>query len=86
VMQLYMSCKQRKTEMAKDLDRLKEENKRLENRSTTVSTNCTFEESIICTENDRISFIIYFFHTSISSLYSSTAANPIAVLEICCNF
>ncbi|CAB3369169.1 Hypothetical predicted protein [Cloeon dipterum] len=35
VMQLYMSCKQRKAELAKDLDRLKEENKRLENRSTT---------------------------------------------------
>jgi hypothetical protein len=37
VMQLYMSCKQRKSEMSKDLDRLKQENQRLENRSTTVS-------------------------------------------------
>ncbi|XP_059489562.1 sarcolemmal membrane-associated protein isoform X2 [Neocloeon triangulifer] len=35
VMQLYLSCKQRKAEMSNDLERLKEENTRLENRSTT---------------------------------------------------
>jgi hypothetical protein len=53
VMQLYMSCKQRKSEMSKDLDRLKQENQRLENRSTTVSIDDRMTStqiiSIFCT-------------------------------------
>ncbi|CAB3369170.1 Hypothetical predicted protein [Cloeon dipterum] len=61
VMQLYMSCKQRKAELAKDLDRLKEENKRLENRSTTVPSLAIY----ICA---AVLFVAWLLHNALSSL------------------
>jgi benzoyl-CoA reductase/2-hydroxyglutaryl-CoA dehydratase subunit BcrC/BadD/HgdB len=39
--QLYVSCQQRKSELMKDLETLKQENQKLSNQSNVVRITCT---------------------------------------------